>query len=58
MNGIITIFIDYKLTMNQVAKADRYSQLVIYDMFVKLEGGTVFKSLNLSYAYQQVVLKE
>lgn len=49
---------DYKLTVNKVAKLDAYPIPKINDLFSKLAGGQRFTTLDMSRAYQQLVLEE
>ena len=49
---------DYKLTVNTAAKTDQYPIPSIEDLYSKLAGGVVYSKLDLSHAYQQVVLSE
>ncbi|XP_043917844.1 uncharacterized protein K02A2.6-like [Protopterus annectens] len=49
---------DYKLTVNQVLKLEQYPIPTVEDVFEKLSGGEKFSKLDLSHAYQQVVLEE
>ena len=49
---------DYKLTVNQVAKLDKYPIPKIEDLFASLAGGRKFTKLDLSQAYQQLILDE
>ena len=49
---------DFKLTINQASKLDRYPIPRIEDLFAKLTGGTSFSKLDMSQAYQQVILDE
>ena len=48
---------DFKL-LNQACKLDKYPLPKIDDLFVRVAGGTVFSKLDLSQAYQQVLLAE
>ena len=57
-DNTIRICGDYKVTVNQVSKLDRYPIPKIEDLFAKLSGGTVFTKLDLSQAYQQLMLDE
>ena len=47
---------DFKLTVNRVAKLDRYPIPKIDDLFAKLSGGILFSKIDLSQAYQQLEL--
>ena len=49
---------DFKLTVNRVAKLDRYPIPKVYDLFSNLSGGKYFTKLDLSQAYLQVSLDE
>ena len=49
---------DYKMTVNQVAKPDCYPIPRIEDLFASLSRGETFKKLDMSNAYQQLVLDE
>ena len=49
---------DFKLTVNQASKLDRYPIPKIEDLFAKVNGGKVFTQLDLSQAYQQLLLEE
>ena len=46
------------LTINQAVKLDKYPIPNINDLFTKLTGGVMYTKLDLSHAYQQVVLDE
>ena len=49
---------DFKLTVNKVARLDRYPIPQIEDLLAKLAGGKQFSKLDMSQAYQQLVLDE
>ena len=49
---------DYKVTVNRVAKLDKYPLPLIDDLFASLAGGKRFTKLDLSHAYQQIELDE
>ena len=49
---------DFKLTVNQASKLDRYPIPRIEDLFAKLSGGQSFTKLDMSQGYQQVELDE
>ena len=49
---------DFKMTVNQASKLDRYPLPKIEDLFMQLAGGKTFTKLDLSQAYQQVKLDE
>ena len=57
-DGTVRICGDYKLTINQVSSADPYPLRRIEDLFTSLSGGKRFSKLDLSHAYQQLVLNE
>ena len=46
---------DFKQTINQASKLDRYPIPKIEDLFATLGGGRTFSKLDLSQAYLQVV---
>ena len=45
-------------SVNQAVKVDKYPIPNINDLFTKLTGGVMYTKLDLSHAYQQVVLDE
>ncbi|VDH98121.1 Hypothetical predicted protein [Mytilus galloprovincialis] len=47
---------DYKVTINQVSKLDNYPIPKTDDLYATLSGGQAFSKLDLSQAYQQIVL--
>ena len=49
---------DFKQTVNRAAKLDRYPIPKIEDLFASLTGGQKFSKLDLSQAYNQIVLDE
>ena len=49
---------DFKLTVNQAVKVDRYPIPLIQDLFAGLNGGKVFTKLDLSHAYQQLLVDD
>ena len=49
---------DFKLTVNQASKLDRYPIPRVEDLFAKLAGGKVFTKLDMSQAYMQLLLEE
>ncbi|CAG2226124.1 unnamed protein product [Mytilus edulis] len=49
---------DYKVTINQVSKLDNYPIPNTDDLYATLSGGQAFSKLDLSQAYQQIVLDE
>ncbi|XP_065190696.1 uncharacterized protein K02A2.6-like [Sycon ciliatum] len=57
-NGQVRICGDYKCTVNQAAKTDKYPLPNIEDLYVKLANGRCFTKLDLSQAYLQLPLDE
>ena len=49
---------DFKQTINPVSKLDRYPIPKVEDLFAKLSGGKTFTKLDLSQAYQQLLLDD
>ena len=49
---------DYKLTVNLASKLDNYPIPRIEDLFATLSGGKLFTKLDLSQAYQQLLLDD
>ena len=49
---------DFKLTINQVSKLDRYPISKVADLLATLAGGQKFTKLDHNQAYQQVRLAE
>ena len=49
---------DYKITINPVLDIDKYPLPTPEDLFATLAGGQKFSKLDLSHAYQQVLLEE
>ncbi|CAC5381349.1 unnamed protein product [Mytilus coruscus] len=49
---------DYKVKINQVSKLDNYPIPKTDDLYATLSGGQAFSKLDLSQAYQQIVLDE
>jgi hypothetical protein len=47
---------DYKVTVNQAAKLEKYPLPRIEELFASLAGGKLFTTLDLSHAYLQVPL--
>ena len=56
--GAIRICGDYKVIINQDVKVDKYPTPNINDLITKLTGDVMYTKLDLSHAYQQVVLDE
>ena len=57
-SGQIRICGDYKQTVNKVAKPDSYPLPHVDELYAKLSGGKQFTKLDLSNAYQQLMLDE
>ena len=57
-DGSIRICGDYKVTVNQAAKLDKYPLPWIEDIFASLEGGNILSKLYLAHAHQQAPLDE
>ena len=55
-DGSIRICGDYKQTVNTVADCDKYPVPKTEDIFATLHGGEKFTKLDLSQAYQQLLL--
>lgn len=55
-DGSIRICGDYKVTVNQASRADTYPIPRIDELFTKLAGGECFTKLDLSHAYQHLVM--
>ena len=56
-DGGIRICGDYKVTINPVLQVDQYPVRRVEDLFATLAGGQKFSKLDLSHAYQQVLLE-
>ena len=56
--GSIRICGDYRVSINKVAKRDKYPVPKTEDLLATLNGGKRFSILHLSHAYQQVLLHE
>ena len=57
-DGTVRICGDFKLTLNQYLDVPEYPMPTPEELFTKLNGGDKFTKLDLSNAYQQVVLDE
>ena len=49
---------DYKITINQASKPDAYPIPRIDDLYATLGGGKTYTKLDMSNAYQQLVLDQ
>ena len=56
--GSIRICGDYRVSINKVAKRDKYPVPKTEDLLATLNGGKRFSKLHLSHAYQQLLLQE
>ncbi len=57
-DGSIRICGDFKVTVNKVAKRDMYPLPRVEELFASLAEGETFTKLDLSHAYQQILLSE
>ena len=57
-DGTIRVCGDFKLTVNQATQTEVYPLPRIDELFASLSGGTVFSTLDLSHAYNQLLLDE
>ena len=57
-DGSVRICGDYKSTVNQVSKLDNYPIPKTEDLLATLGGGNKFTKLDMSQAYQQLLLDE
>ena len=57
-DGSIRVYGDFKLTVNQATQTEVYPLPRIDELFASLSGGTVFSTLDLSHAYNQLQLDE
>ncbi|CAG9135829.1 unnamed protein product [Plutella xylostella] len=57
-SGEVRLCGDYKLTVNPVLVEDKYPIPRIEDVFMILQGGQCFSKIDLSRAYQQLLLNE
>ena len=57
-DGNIRICGDYSVTVNSVSRLDSYPLPRINDLFTAMSGGKCFTKLDLSHAYQQLLLDE
>ena len=57
-NGTIHICGDYSVTVNAVSKLDSYPLPKVDDLFTAMSGRKLFMKLDLSHAYQQLLLAE
>ncbi|KAK0156517.1 hypothetical protein N1851_000186 [Merluccius polli] len=57
-DGSIRICGDYKLTVNSASSLEQYPIPRVEDLFNTLTGGKQFSKLDLSHAYQQIVMDD
>ncbi|CAB4022899.1 Hypothetical predicted protein [Paramuricea clavata] len=57
-DGTVRVCGDYKLTVNKVSKLDAYSIPKLDDLYTKLAGSKTFTELDLSHAYEQMLVDE
>lgn len=57
-DGSVRICGDFKVTLNPLIEIDQYPLPRIEELFSKLQGGAHFSKLDLSNAYQQVLLDD
>lgn len=57
-DGTVRLCRDFKLTANVACNTEQYPPPNISDMFASLGGGSVFNTLDLRDAYNQVELDE
>ena len=57
-DGCLRVCGDYKITVNPVLEVDKYPLPRPDDLLAQLAGGKTFSKLDLSQAYQQVLLDE
>ncbi|KAL0151831.1 hypothetical protein M9458_052832 [Cirrhinus mrigala] len=57
-DGSIWICGDYKLTVNRASSVEQYPIPKVEDLFAQLAGGQKFSKLDMSHAYQQIMLDE
>ena len=49
---------DYKLTVNKASRMDSFPIPKVDELFAKLAGGQKYSELDLSHAYEQILLDE
>ncbi|KAL9978544.1 hypothetical protein ACROYT_G016071 [Oculina patagonica] len=57
-DGTVRVCGDYKLTVNKVSKLDGYPIPKLDDLYTKLAGRQTFTELDLSHAYEQMLVDE
>ena len=49
---------DFKITVNKASKLDSYPIPKVEDLFATLEHGKAFSKLDMSQAYQQILIDD
>lgn len=57
-DGTVRLCGDYKVTVNRGSSQEQYPIPKMEDMFMSLAGWERFSKLDMSHAYQQIVLDE
>ena len=57
-DGTVRVWGDYKLTVNKASKLNGYPIPKLNDLHTTLVGGQTFTELDLSHAYEQVLVHE
>ena len=57
-NGQMRLCVDFKVTLNPVLEIDQYPLPRVDDLLSSLSGGDKFTKINLTSAYQQMLLEE
>ena len=57
-DGSIQLCGDFRMTVNQAIKVDKYPLPLIEDIFASLGGSTMFSKVDLRHAYLQMELEE
>ncbi|XP_026724771.1 uncharacterized protein K02A2.6-like isoform X1 [Trichoplusia ni] len=57
-DGALRLCADYKVTLNRMLRVDKYPVPKIDDLFSRLRGSKYFTKLDLSQAYNQILLDE
>lgn len=57
-DGAVRLCVDYSVTINKQLIVDKYPLPTINELFSKLHGGQLFTKLDLSMAYNQLILDE
>ena len=57
-DGTVRICGDYKLTVNKDSKHNAYPIPKLDHLYTKLAGGETFTELDLSHAYEQMLVDE